>query len=218
MVLMVGLTKIENNLSLPSLREAGSLEQLMDIASDLVANGAQALAWACTSGSFTLGAAGAEKQVQGLRATGIPATSTSLAYVDALRALDLHLVSILAPYPEEVTQCFVSFLGDYGVDVVSHRSLERGTGVEIADVSLPEMAKAAQEIDKPASEAMLIPCTSIMSTVMLEPIQKQIGKPVLLANQVTLWKLAGLLGVVSEDPRLGHLAGKRSLQPVIPTV
>jgi maleate cis-trans isomerase len=218
MILAVGLTKTENNLSLSNLRETGSLEQLMGTARNLVANGARALAWACTSGSFTLGAAGAEKQVAGLAAIGVPATSTSLAYIDALRALNLHRVSVLALYPEEVTECFISFLAAYGVEVVMHRSLERATGVEIADVSSDEMATSALEVDRSDSDATLIPCTSIMSTEMLEPIQRQLGKPVLLANQVTIWRLAGLMGVVSQDPRLGALAGKRSPQPVMPRV
>src|SRR5918996_4266627 len=76
----------EDTHSEDSLLDMGSRERLFEGASRLPA-GISAVVWACTSGSFIYGWEGAKAQAADLEeALGVPASSTSLAFVGAARA------------------------------------------------------------------------------------------------------------------------------------
>ena len=71
--------------------------------------------WACTSGSFVYGLKEAEKQAQQIsNHLGVPASSTSLAFVTALQALEIEKVAVAATYPQDLAAEFVAFLGQGG--------------------------------------------------------------------------------------------------------
>ncbi len=100
--------------------DAHRLDALLDWGrADHLADGARALAplcpaavvWACTSGSFAFGWDGAHEQVAALAdVAGVPATSTSLAFVSAALALGVRSVAVVATYPADVAGLFVDFL------------------------------------------------------------------------------------------------------------
>src|SRR5215218_10725810 len=75
-----------------ALLDLGRPERLAEGAATLRRNGgADVAVWACTSGSFVFGWEGARRQVAELeRDFGGPTSSTSLAFVEALRTLNLR--------------------------------------------------------------------------------------------------------------------------------
>lgn len=102
-----------------ALLDLGSSRRLGEGARELRQRGVQATLWACTSGSFVYGWEGAARQVDELsQAVGTPASSTSFAFVDALRALGLQRVQVAATYPADVADSFVEFLHAGGIDVI----------------------------------------------------------------------------------------------------
>src|SRR5699024_5869996 len=67
----------------------------------------EAVLWACTSGSFVYGPQGAEQQIEQLaEAAGVPASSTSRAYLNSLAQLGITRVAVAASYPDEVATLF----------------------------------------------------------------------------------------------------------------
>src|SRR5688572_23388642 len=101
------------------LLDLGSPRRLHEGADTLREHGAAVAVWACTSGSFVFGWEGAQRQAADLAERfGGPASSTSLAFVAALRALGLGRVAIAATYPAPVTACLVDLLGDAGFHVL----------------------------------------------------------------------------------------------------
>src|SRR5262249_44098146 len=101
-----------------ALRETARTEHIVAAALRLAAPRLYAVLWGCASGSFILGPAGAAAQARALAAaTGLPATSTSLAFVAALRRLGARRVAVLATYPEPASRAFASFLGEHGIAV-----------------------------------------------------------------------------------------------------
>jgi maleate cis-trans isomerase len=58
----------------------------------------------------------------------------------------------------------------------------------------------------PEAEAFLLPDTALHSLPLLEPLAAVLRKPVLSANQVTIWQALRLTGARLRDPRLGVLA------------
>ena len=61
--------------------------------------------------------------------------------------------------------------------------------------------------DAPSADAVLLPDTALHTVDILDALDFRLGKPVLTANQVTVWKGLELLGPVPELPGLGALFG-----------
>ncbi len=115
-----------------ALLDLGSVERLADGVVKLAEAQPEAVMWACTSGSFVFGPAGARDQAAKVAAAaGVPASSTSIAFVDALRHLGIRRVAVAASYPEDVAAHFVRFLSADGVDVVAMGSHGIVTAAEV---------------------------------------------------------------------------------------
>jgi maleate isomerase len=48
--------------------------------------------------------------------------------------------------------------------------------------------------DNPAAEALFISCTNVPTYDLIEPLEQALGKPVLTANQVTMWAALRAMG------------------------
>ena len=82
-----------------ALLDLGASERLLAGAGELREAEVDAVMWACTSGSFVFGPRGARTQVQEIaEALGVPASSTSIAFVDALDHLGFSRVAVAATY------------------------------------------------------------------------------------------------------------------------
>ncbi len=64
------------------------------------------------------------------------------------------------------------------------------------------MVRAA---DHPDAEAVLVPDTAMHTLAIVDDLEAAVGKPVLTANQVTVWKGLQLLGPVPAFAGLGTL-------------
>jgi maleate cis-trans isomerase len=174
-----------------ALLETARTEHIIESARRLMTLRVDAILWACTSGSFILGRAGAESQARALReATGRPATSTSLAFVAALDRLGAGRVAVLATYPEPASRAFEAFLGEHGIAVENLSWLGAASGFDAAAIDERRLAAALSEIDVARAEAVLIPDTALPSLDLIDRLEAACGRPVLTANQVTIW--AGL--------------------------
>ena len=155
-----------------------------------------AAVWACTSGSFIDGLAHARAQIRAIGDTlGCPATSTSLAFAAALEELGIDTVSVLASYPERTASAFFSFLSECGIDVHAYQCLDIDSGPAAASLGQDTVAAACQDLVVPADASLLIPDTAIPAMHWIEPLEEVIDRPVLTANQVSLWHTARLAGI-----------------------
>jgi maleate cis-trans isomerase len=177
------------------LLDLGSARRLNEGADTLRARGADVAVWACTSGSFVFGWDGAQRQAADLEARfGGPASSTSLAFVAALRALGLGRVAIAATYPAPVTACLVDLLGDAGFDVLGVGSEGIVTAAEVGTLDADALVAFVRAGDRPDAEVVLVPDTALHTARSLETLEEAVGKPVLTANQVTVWEALRLAG------------------------
>jgi maleate cis-trans isomerase len=193
-----------------ALLDLGRPERLGDGAAALAAHEPDAVMWACTSGSFVFGPAGATAQAAGVaEAAGVPASSTSIAFVDALRHLELRRVAVAASYPEDVAGHFVAFLTAGGAEVVAMGSHGIITAAQVGTLDRERVIAMVTAADHPDAEAVLVPDTAMHTLAIIETLEAAVGKPVLTANQVTVWKGLQLLGPVPRLPGLGTLFGGR---------
>lgn len=184
----------------------GSRDILLAGAEELRPHHVDVCLWACTSASFAFGVEGARRQAQDLAvALGVPASSTSLAFLSAARALGLKRVSVAATYPDELSNAFRTFLETGGFDVVHMGCLGVWTGDESALIEREEVLRFARANDHPDAEAVLIPDTALHTAGFLPELEAAVGKTVLTANQVTMWEALRLADRLTPQADLGRL-------------
>ncbi|WP_197016527.1 maleate cis-trans isomerase [Actinomadura viridis] len=203
--------------------DAHRVDALLDVGgADVLSEGARKLrelevraaVWACTSGSFVFGWDGAATQVAGVcEAAGAPSSSTSFAFVHAARHLGLRRVAVAATYPSDVAGHFTGFLGKAGIDVVALSCRGIITAAEVGTLGREEVLEFVAANDHPEAEAVLVPDTALHTVAWLDDLEDRLGKPVLTANQVSVWeglRLAAATGdgaadVLRPRPGLGAL-------------
>jgi maleate cis-trans isomerase len=191
-----------------ALLDLGGRERLRAGAAMLREHGAAVAVWACTSGSFVFGWDGARRQVAELEEDfGGPASSTSLAFVVALEALGVRQVALAATYPEPVTRCFADLLGDAGIEVVAGGSHGIVTAEEVGTLGRDAVLELARGADHPGDGAVLVPDTALHTARWLGELEAAVGKPVLTANQVSVWEALRLAGRPAQAAGLGSLFG-----------
>lgn len=189
-----------------ALLRMGTPERLATGMEALRLEGAESVVWACTSGSFVLGWEGAHEQVRELaRAAGMPASSTSFAFVNAVRHLGLARVAIAATYPADVTEYFAAFLEQAGSVVVSGRDAGILTAEEVGSWGREQVLELARSADHPHADVVLMPDTALHTVAHLADLEEALGKPVLTANQVTVWEGLRLADRRAWGHRLGRL-------------
>ncbi|CAL9453036.1 decarboxylase [Streptomyces cellulosae] len=189
-----------------ALREMGSPERLAAGLEELRLAGAEAVVWACTSGSFVLGWDGARDQVRRLAlAAGMPASSTSFAFVNAMREIGVRRVAVGATYPEDVAKLFADFLRAGGAEVTGVHSSGIVTAAEVGTWGERELFALARAADTADAEALLLPDTALHTVAHIPALEKELGKPVLTANQVSVWECLRLTDRRVNAPRLGAL-------------
>ncbi|WP_033283805.1 aspartate/glutamate racemase family protein [Streptomyces sp. NRRL F-525] len=195
-----------------ALLEMGSPERLTAGVEQLRMSGAEAVVWACTSGSFVYGWEGAQGQVRALaRSAGLPASSTSFAFVHAAQELGVRRVAVGATYPEDVAALFAAFLRAGGVEPVALRASGIITAAEVGTWGYDEVLALARAVDGPDAEAVLLPDTALHTAAHIPDLEKELGKPVLTANQVTVWEALRLADRKVNAPDLGALFTKEPL-------
>ncbi|MFE7439913.1 decarboxylase [Streptomyces chartreusis] len=189
-----------------ALLRMGSAERLAAGVEALRLTGAEAVVWACTSGSFVYGWKGAHEQVRSLAvAAGMPASSTSFAFAHAVQELGVRRVAIGATYPDDVAALFARFLTDAGAEVTAVRGSGIITAAEVGTWGEAEVFALAKEADTADAEAVLLPDTALHTAAHIQALENELGKPVLTANQVTVWEALRLADRRVNAPALGEL-------------
>ena len=189
-----------------ALLDTGSADRLAAGADAIAAHSPDAVMWACTSGSFVYGLDGAADQAAAIsERLGVPASSTSIAFIEAAEALGLGKVAVAASYPADLAGHFSSFLAAGGIDVISFGASGIFTAVDAGRLSPDAVLEMTLAVDVPDAEAVLVPDTALHTLTCIDTLEKVLGKPVLTANQVTVWEGLRLAGSPRPLPGLGAL-------------
>ncbi|MEV7891100.1 maleate cis-trans isomerase family protein [Streptomyces sp. NPDC002817] len=198
-----------------ALRRMGSAERLAAGVEELRMAGADSVVWACTSGSFVYGWEGAHEQVRSLaRTAGLPASSTSFAFVHAAQELGARRVAVGATYPDDVAALFAEFLRAGGLEVTGVQGAGIITAAEVGTWGEKEVFALARSADTPDADVILLPDTALHTAAHLPALEKELGKPVLTANQVSVWEGLRLADRRVNAPRLGALFTKEPIVQV----
>ena len=170
-----------------SIQSMGGLDTLRAIASDTRVTHPDVICWACTSGSFLGSADSLNHQVDALaQAAGVPATTTSVAILHALRRRGLQRVCVLTPYVAEVGESFIDYLGRHGVQVLSHAHAGQSTDEEIGALDADDFEPLVAQVWNAEAQAIVIPCTAVRVGAIVERLGEVYGVPIILANPATI--------------------------------
>ena len=176
------------------LRKTGSDAALHPSARRLADKGCDAIVWACTSGSFVGGHRWAREQANRIRGVSdVPCTSTTLAIVEALAALDCRQIDLLSTYPAFVTNRLIRTLAEADIEVIDTVSMEcdpnDGVAVYANYVITLDLMEALTTFDGNAvcDRPVLIPNTSMNTLELVEQMESVTGRCVVTANQASIW-------------------------------
>lgn len=161
---------------------------------DLLAPEPEVITYACSSGSFVDGATGEHQLRQVMGQAGAPqAVTASGALVRAAEVLGLRRLAIAAPYVPAVTERLRGFLDEHGIEVVT--SVGLGLQAAIWKVGYRQVVDIVRSADRPEAEAVFVACTNLPTYDLIAPLEAELGKPVLTANQVTVWAALQAMGL-----------------------
>src|SRR5262245_6860297 len=123
-------------------------------------------------------------------ASGRPATTAATAFVDALRLLGAASVSIGAPWSKTMDKPMVEFMEASGFKVVHSEVVGFVASIDLGRVGPETAYDLGRRIDRPDADAIVMPGGNWASMPIVEQLERDLGKPVLVNNAVSLW--AGL--------------------------
>jgi maleate isomerase len=171
----------------------GMYEKCEEAAIELATARVDIIVFGCTSGSFT-GGPGFDKELcrkiekAVVPICGkIPAITASTAVVEALKELKVKSVSMVTPYPQEINERGKVFLEGNGFKVVDEEGLNLEAFSEFARQEPQVIYDLARKADKRDADAIFISCTEFRSLDVIEVLEKDLRKPVISANQASLW-------------------------------
>jgi len=178
-----------------------------EAAEQLATAGVDIVAYGCTSGSFMCPRDEMMRRLAGR--AGCPATNSADSVLTALKALGVGTVALATPYLPYINEGEIRFLEEEGISVCASLGLGLGeTEAErfaIRKVPPEAVYRMARAVDRPEAEAIFISCTSLATLRLIEPIEAQLGKPVITSNQATFWNVLKMLGLRVSIPGAGRL-------------
>jgi maleate isomerase len=184
------------------------------LADDRLERAAELLAWldvdvivfACTTGSLVHGPGWDGTLTARIeRASGKPATTTSTAVLDGLRALDASTLAIATPYDDELNERERVFLEASGYRVATIAGLGCQTDAEIGRLEPADAIALAEQVDTPEADALFISCTNFDCLPAVATLEARLGKPVITSNLAGGWAALRRIGVDDVVPGYGRL-------------
>jgi len=190
--------------------DQGSLDQFER---DAMLNAARLLADAKVDVICWNGTSGAWKGIAADRAisdaitadTGIPATTGTLAQLNAFRAHGVSRYALAVPYLADVRDAIVGVYGDEGFRCVNSANLGISTNFAFAEIDLETLRDLVRRADHPDAEAVVVVCTNLAAARLVEELEQELGKPVHDSLVVSLWHPLRMLGWQQPIPGWGRL-------------
>jgi len=186
------------------LAELGN--HVVDAAKVVVQSSPSVIVWNCTTGSLIKGFGYDQELRKRIEdATGTPATTTSTSVIAALKKLGVKKLSIATPYIDEVNIIEKKFFEDNGFEVLTLKGLLIQEAQGIDKVPPDEMFRFAKGVDVPEAECMFVSCTGLETATIIQPLEYDLGKPVVTSNQAAFWNALQIVKVREPIEGYGRL-------------
>ena len=138
-------------------------------------------------------------------ASSRPATTAATAFVDALARLNVTRIAIAAPWSKTMDKPMVRFMEASGFEVVNSEVAGYDAGVELGRTGAQAAYELGRRADRGDAEAVIMPGGNWPAMSVVERLERELGKPVLANNAVSLWAGLRLLKTGGSIPGYGVL-------------
>lgn len=153
-----------------------------------------AIAWNGTSASW-LGVGRDKSLCEAITArTGVPATSSTLACIDAARALGARRVGLVSPYTDDVQRRIGDVWAEEGIAPHAERHLGLRDNFSFGEVSPATIADMIRSVAAQGADAVVILCTNLDGATIAASLERELDIAVLDSVAVTLWRTLDLAG------------------------
>ncbi len=167
-----------------------------------------AIAWNGTAGSW-LGMDHDRKMIaEILKETGIPATTSTLAYMDAFTRFGIEQPGLVTPYTQDVNEAIIDVYGAEGIKIATEHHFGLDINEAFARVNPEELLSPSLELaaeNSTTMDALIYLCTNLYGAPAVEEVEKKTGIPVLDSVAVTLWRCLEMVGASGINERWGRL-------------
>jgi maleate isomerase len=195
-------------ISLKGASQAQFETEKMVAAARLLADaGMDAIVWNGTSGAWR--GLDADRRICDAitAATGVPATTATLAQVEAFERWGVRRYGLAVPYLPEVRDRIAATYGGAGYDAVNTALLARPieTNRAFAEVPGGEIRDLVRRANAPDAEAVAVICTNFPAAWLVAELETELGKPVFDSTLLAAWAGLRLAGVGTRIPGWGRL-------------
>ncbi|MFE5021762.1 aspartate/glutamate racemase family protein [Streptomyces sp. NPDC056656] len=144
-----------------------------------------------------------------------PVVSSAGALLDGIAALGARKVAIVTPYMKPLTRLVAEYIEDAGVEVVDALSLEVPDNLAVARLDPEDLRGHYKRLNLGDAEALVLSaCVQMPSLPAVQPVQDELGLPVLSAATATAFRILSELGLPPLVPDAGSLlAGTEIVVP-----
>ena len=167
----------------------------------------KAIIYAFTSSSYILGSQNDAQLTTRLedRSNGAPIVIQTVALVSALRAVGARTVALIHPpwYTAELDELGSTYFGNSGFEVLYHGSAKLRS--DYGDILPEQLYEWAIACVPDSADSLVIGGGGFRAIGAIEALEKKLERPVLSANQASLWYALKVAGVTSQVKGYGRV-------------
>ena len=139
--------------------------------------------------------------------TGIKATTSLTAVVEALKILGIKAPAVATSYLADIDARLADVLEKSGFVVAVIRGMGLKRSIDMGKIRPEETYRFARAIvdAAPGADGIFISCGNLRTFEAIEPLEKDTGLPVVTSNQAGLWQALRMAGIEDKLPDLGRL-------------
>ena len=127
-------------------------------------------------------------------ASNKPATTASTALLEALHTLGAKRIVLGAPWSEDINRSVATFIEENGFKVLARHALGLVRNLEIGMLDPQTAYDVGHRVNRPEADALMLACGNWSTFSIIERLERDLGKPVLTTNQVSLWHALKIVG------------------------
>ncbi|MEV7863413.1 aspartate/glutamate racemase family protein [Streptomyces hirsutus] len=136
----------------------------------------------------------------------VPVVSSAGALLDGIAALGAKKVAIVTPYMKPLTRLVAEYIEDAGVEVVDALSLEVADNLAVARLDPQDLREHYKRLKLGDADAVVLSaCVQMPSLAAVQPVEDELGLPVLSAATATAFRILTELGLPPRVPGAGRL-------------
>ncbi len=128
-------------------------------------------------------------------ATGIPATTSTLALQDIMRRGGKRTLGMVAPYLDAVMEKIIPNFGKAGMDIIAERHLNISVNWDFCQISEEQLTRMVRETAAQKPDAITTYCTNLRAAHLVQQWEADTGIPVYDTVTTAVWHSLAMAGV-----------------------